>query len=575
MIRILAACFFGLITTMANATELRAWLDRDTMQLGETVTLNIEISGTTNNTSPDLSALKADFNLLGTSSSSSINIVNGNSSAKLLWAVGLEPKHEGTITIPSLAVAGETTNSLTLQVLAAPAGASNKQGDDVYIEVNAEPLNPYVQQQIRYSVKFYYAISLADGGLEEPRADGLVVRKLGQDQNYQAMVGGRRYHVLERHYALSAEKSGELTVPAISFRGRSIDAGDINSFFSRGRTVSARSDAVVLKVRSRPADSGVEMWLPAQQLSVSLQGLDATTAKVGDPLTLSLTLKAQGLSHEQLPELELPVIEGVDVYPDKSTTQTRDNDGWLFGQRERKFALVPKHSGKITVPSIRYSWWDTEHDRAAVAETPAQTIDVSPGATVATPQSISEPKVAAESEVRSTNLNAVVDSAAPVSLSAEGGFWRTLALISLGVWLVSVILASLMWTRRSHRKPHKNQELAKPTAAAEKMKFRIATSKSDPRAIAHALLAWAQSERPEVRNLGELSQLLSDPEQRSAIAAIVAARFGQVGSDNLSARLRQAFATGFSFSLPDSDQDTSVLPPLYPELRMGTASKRS
>ena len=53
------------ICNLAYAASVRAWLDRGSMQLGETVTLNVEVSGDANAAQPDLTALAQDFELLG------------------------------------------------------------------------------------------------------------------------------------------------------------------------------------------------------------------------------------------------------------------------------------------------------------------------------------------------------------------------------------------------------------------------------------------------------------------------------------------------------------------------------
>jgi len=85
------------LAAWADEPAVRAWLDRDTMQLGETVTLNVQVQGGSA-AQPDFSALKQDFNLIGTQSSQQISVAGSVSSTKTLWAVGLEPKHAGRIT---------------------------------------------------------------------------------------------------------------------------------------------------------------------------------------------------------------------------------------------------------------------------------------------------------------------------------------------------------------------------------------------------------------------------------------------------------------------------------------------
>ena len=114
---------------MAQAAQVRAWLDRNTMQLGETVTLNVEVADSATAAQPDFASLQKDFAVGATQSSSSVNIINGQTSSKLLWAVALEPRHEGTITIPALSVAGQNTQPITLTVQPMAPGGT-KAGDD-------------------------------------------------------------------------------------------------------------------------------------------------------------------------------------------------------------------------------------------------------------------------------------------------------------------------------------------------------------------------------------------------------------------------------------------------------------
>jgi hypothetical protein len=357
--------------TMAQAAQVRAWLDRNTIQMGETVTLNVEVADSATTPAPDFAPLQNDFTVGASQSSSSVNIINGQTSSKLLWAVVLEPKHEGTIAIPPLSVAGQTTQpiSLTVQPMA-PGGA--KAGDDVYIEAAVDPQTPYVQQQVTLTLKLFFAVNLVDGTLDDPKGEGIVVKRIGgQDANFSAEIGGRRYRVLERRYVLQPERSGTVKLAPLMFRGHAMDRNDMNSFFTRGRNVTAQAQPITLQVRPRPANSGTDAWLPAQSVTLAAEGLSPrATARVGEPLTLTLRLKAVGLGFEQLPELNLPKIDGADIYPDKATTQNRDAGDVVTGERERKFAIVPNRAGRLTIPSIGIAWWDVVHDRPETASIP-------------------------------------------------------------------------------------------------------------------------------------------------------------------------------------------------------------
>ena len=547
----------------ADAPSVRAWLDRDTMHMGETVTLNVEATGDTGG-QPDFSALSQDFNLLGTQSSQQVSILNGSSTTKVVWAVGLEPKHAGRLAIPALAIGSAKTSPLTLSVLAQPAGAEGKPGDDVFLEVTAEPLAPYVQQQVRYTVKLYFSFGLTDGNLSEPQADGVVVQRLGQDKSYLATIGDRRYHVMERHYALTPEKSGMLSLPALVFRGNTLDAADPTGFFSRPRTISARSDAVDLNVKPKPATwPATESWLPAQSMLLKDDTELPNEIHVGDPVTRTIRMQAQGLGFEQLPELELAAPAGAEIYPDKADTRTRDDGTWLYGERVRKFAFVPTKPGSLTIPGVSVKWWDTTHERVETAELPARTLTVLPAAGAKAPPSApadnstpaadtAEPAVAPTTSV-------------PIATPASVRFWQTLAAIGFVLWLLTLAL----WWRTRGARPTVRVDAAIPPhagSAAHRAVFLKACSLGELAGAERALVAWARSERPDVRNLGELAVRLDSAAQTDALAALQRARYAGAAKQGVGSQLERAFKAGLAWRKPAAPSgQKSALPALYPE----------
>lgn len=559
------------ISAGAQAVSVRAWLDRTSMQLGETVTLNVEVQGDTHAAKPDFSALGQDFDLLGTQSSTSFNIINGQTSSKLLWAVALQPKHAGTLTIPALTVDGKSTQPITLTV-SDNAPASGKPGGDVYIETLLEPHAPYVQQQIRLTVKLYYAVNLTDGNLDDPQAKGLVVTKLGQDNNYRAVVGGKQYRVVERHYSLLPENSGKMTLPSIFFRGHVLDPGTIDLFMNSGRVVTAHSDPISIDVRPRPANSGDGMWLPARSVTLTEDGLDAKTkAQVGTPLTLTLRLQAQGLGFEQLPELKLPAIDGADVYPDKTTTRNRNDGEWIYGDRVRKFAIVPNRSGKLTLPSISIDWWDTAHDRPETAQIASRTIDVSPASGVTSPTPPPNPAVASApaaapgSTVPAAKSGAPGVTSPPLKLPSVHS-WRLLAIVAVALWLLT-LLGWLGWVWRSRRSAGAPTTTDTPPvgpAGSARREFREACKREDWAAASRNVLRWAREFKPGLRNLGDLAAELDDDAQVAGLHDLERVRYGEGDSDGLARRLESAFSKGPKLKSVKPETATSPLPPLYP-----------
>ena len=544
-----------LVAGHAGAAEVRAWLDRDTLEVGETVTLNVEAKGAIT-AQPDFSALRQDFDLLGTQSSQQIGIVNGQRSSSTLWAIALQPRRSGRLTIAPIALGDAKTQPIELEVRAASARSQQQPGDDVFLEVAATPLDPYVQQQVRYTVKLYYAFDLTNGNLAEPSADGLAVQRLGQDKTYFATLGGRRYHVVERHYALTPERSGEITVSALAFRGSALDASDPTGFFSRGRSVAARSEDIRLDVRAQPAAWTGGAWLPAASLLLKDEGELPTELHVGDPVTRTVRLQAQGLAFEQLPELELKAPEGADIYPDKADTRTRDDGEWLYGERVRKFAFVPQRPGTLVLPGMRVQWWDTTNDRMQTSELPAHEIRVLPA--LGTPAEAPGAKPATADAVRSEGY-------APLAEAAPGPDWRMLAAIGFGMWLLTLAAWALHARRARHPDATRAATIApRASGSTQRAAFLGACALGDLAGSERALVAWARAERPEVRNTGALAAALDDPAQRDAIAALQRVRYAAAPAQGLGSQLADAFRAGFAWRPPVSTVRASRLPELYP-----------
>lgn len=544
----------ALVPALAGAAEVTATLDRDHVQLGETVTLNVRVEGDTGAAAPDLRALSQDFQLLGTSQNSSLSVVNGRASAELTFGVALRPRHVGVLQIPALSVAGGRTAPLQLTVAAPDPAAAAATQSDVFMESQVEPAHGYVGQQLTYVVRLYYANRIGGEAPPPPQVDGVEVSALGKGLNYDAERGGRSYHVLEQRYALIPQHAGKIEIPPVDFQGETADPVDPNSFFGATVPVSASAPAQTIEVKPAPAGWGASAWLPARRLSLSLDGWPAAqgaSPRVGQPLNLTMNLEAAGLSYEALPALSLPPLDGATVYPDKPVTGNRQDGQWIIGRRQQSFVIVPERAGTLTIPATTLKWWNVLTDKPEVAQIPAHSITVLPAigaAAAAAPSALAEAVSGAA---------ATPGPAAPVATP-----WRRIALASLGLWLLSA-LAWWRWRRRraSSAPP---PVAARTSARSCQLAFLAAARGGDVAAQVRTLLAWARAERPAIQHLGELSAALDDAAQRAAIAVLQQRHYAGTPSPGVGANLAEAFKDGFAWRAVDATEENSGLPPLYP-----------
>jgi hypothetical protein len=551
----------------ALAAQVSASLDRNQVALGETVTLNLRVDGDASLGLPDLTGLQSNFDIVGSSSSTNVSIINGRRQVQLTYGIALRPKRVGSLLVPPIQLAAGLTPALKLEVTPPsqqpePAAAANRAQ---FLESSVQPDHGYVGQQLLYVTRLYFANNLSSGSLDDPQAPGLEVRRLGDDINYSAERNGQPYHVIERRYAMIPQRAGQVQIPAVGFQGQVIDPNDPDSFFGAGTPIRLSAPAQTLQIKPTPALAGQAAWLPARQLSLQLEGLPADgQARVDQPLNLSMSVQATGLPSETLPALSLPALDGATVYPDKPSNVTRNDGQWLIGRRVQAFAVVPSRPGRLHIPAVTLNWWNVQTDRAETATIPAHDLTVLPALGAPAAPTTAAPIASTAASSTST----LADRPAPAPLASSATRWRWIALASLALWLLS-LLGWLLLARRRRASGHlptprpSKRASAAVTPGQAQQAFLQAARGEDSAAQAHLLLDWARLERPALalQNLGELATALADEEQRAAIAALQRARYAGAAP---AGGLRSVFASGLHWRRVDAAEDDSPLPSLYP-----------
>jgi hypothetical protein len=548
----------ALLPALALAGDVSATLDRNDVQLGETVTLNVRVNGQGMGVAaPDLGALNRDFQILGSSQNSSYSMVNGKASAELTFGIALRPRHTGVLQIPALSVAGSQTTPLQLTVTAPDPNAASASSKDVFMESQINPAQGYVGQQFTYVTRLYYAARIGGDAPQPPQVAGVEIVPLGKGLNYDTERGGRSYHVLEQRYAVTPQHAGKVEIPPVDFEGQAADPSDPDSFFGATVPVSASAPAQTLDVKAAPADFGGSAWLPARELSLSLDGWPTAqdaAPRVGQPFNLTMNLQATGLSQEALPALSLPPLDGATVYPDKPVSGNRQDGEWVTGRRQQSFAIVPERAGPLTIPATTLKWWNVVSDKMEVARIPAHTIDVLPAVVApATPP-------AAAASTAAVTVDHTVASGSPDATASTP--WRWIALASFGLWALS--LAVWWWWRRRSGEAATPVAPARSSARNAQLAFLAAARGSDPAAQARGLLAWARAERAAIQHLGDLSAALDDPRQHAAIAALQRRHYAGAAVPEPDANLAEAFRRGFAWRAAGAAGKDSGLAPLYP-----------
>ncbi len=558
----LVVLLLGLAWLPASA-QVRAWLDRDTIAMGETATLNIETDQATS-TAPDYAPLLGDFRLSGNTSSRSFTRSNGVNRTRTLFAIALQPTHDGVIGIPGLLVGGQRTPPLTLTVTPT-AREPARAGGVVFVDTQADARQPYVQQAVGYTVRLYSATPLIAGQLDQPEPDGASLKSIGDDIQYSREVAGRRYNVVERHYLLIPERSGALTVPAAQFNGRGA-GGFFDSMFGDGqRDLHASGPPMTLQVRAIPTQAP-QPWLPLHSLRLRYVATPRD-ARVDDAFTVTVEATADGATAAQLPELRLPSIDGAQVFPDPQQSDDTFKDGRPHVRVTRNFSIVPGQAGTLHVRGPEIDWWDVGSGTRRTTSLPGIDVQVTAGpggkTAGAGPQG-PDGDAATSAASGPGGTSATEGSGDWMHVPGVQGAvrpWAFAAVVFALLWLIT-----LMWGLHRHPEPAamaRDRKDGTASAAAvpdrRALKQALATGGLDD--VAAALCAMAQ---PPASDLDAVQARLADQAQRDAVAALQRARWGD--GDGVKARtlLRAAFAQAPRWTRATPPRPP-LLPPLYPD----------
>ncbi|MBD9439504.1 BatD family protein [Pseudomonas sp. PDM04] len=532
-------------TLQAQAAELVASVDRTRLNSGETVELTLETNDVTQFGKPDLTALEPLFEVRGTRQVNQLTTINGDSRATTRWIITLLPRQNGSVVIAPLKLGDVQSQPITLQVVESESRDTTGTQAPVFIEASLDQSSVYVQAQAILTLRIYHSVSLYDDSNLTPlQIPDARIEQLGESRTYEKDINGLRHGVIELRYAIYPQHSGQLTIPAQIFSATLVDpqpAQDIEAQVPKsGKLMRVSSAELTLTVKAKPATYPADApWLPARSLSLSESwNPEPDHPQVGDSLTRSLTLKAEGLASSQLPPLPGTDVNGLRRYPDQPVLGNQNSERGLVGSREDREALVPVHSGDIELPAVDVVWWNTFEDHLEHTSLPARTLNVAnnPGLIVDTPAGVPAVISAADNEALWWwKLSTLI--LACTTLMGFGLWWRAR-------WQPAILRAA--------------QTGPSPRTVLDDLKR--ACQANDTHATRQALDAWARQQPETLADMAARFVPLSD-----ALDGLNGALYSETGQHWQGEELWRAIRT---IPIAERTQDPlgdSGLPPLYPK----------
>ncbi len=411
--------------------------------------------------------------------------------------------------------------------LAGGAALRAAEPPELFIEAELDPPDPYLQAEVRYSVRLYRRSSLLQGYLVMPELPDVAVEEVERGEPVPVLREGRRYEMIHWRYLLFPQRSGRLSIPGMIYSGRE---------------VYLKGAALALEVRPPPAEQ-IGHWLPARALTLSESWRTPDPPwQVGDPLERTLVIEAQGLTGAQLPQLTLPESADLEMQYLGAQIDNRLVDGRMLGRRSERFRLIPRRAGRHELPALRLTWWDVGQDGARQAVLPARMLEVA-----------AVPVTAAAEPPEPQGDEAVINE--PLLLP---GLFAALAgalLLLLLVGLLAAGYCSPHWQRVRERR-------------CCLRRLRKACHQNESAAAAAALLHWAATidwgaNKP--LSLGDVASRVEGVKAKEALWALDACLYAGVSRDWDGALFKQHIWPALHRGGREHvEAPISVLPPLNP-----------
>ena len=385
LLRWAAVLFFtGILTT--HAVGLKATLDRDSVILGENVTLTLTVEDAQVSGTPNLPAIPG-LQIVGTTSSQQSTFVNGKMNSMQSFIFTLAANQPGDITIPALQMNlnGQRVSSLPLKLKALredPASPPPALATNMAFLWLVFPKNElYVGEAVVGELRLYLRQEV--GNINNPQipqltGDGFILGKFNQGQQFKRIVGNASFTVIPMPFAATAIKTGPLTIGPVN--GSVTLLGGRTDFFGRysqSAQATLNVEAQTFQSLPLPVENTPPLFTGAVGNYTMTASVGPTNVAAGDPITVRIAISGRGA----LDSITLPEDKswgGFKAYPPTSSIEVSDQFGFQ-GTKTFEQIISPESTDIRELPAITFSYFDPDVKQFRTLTYPATKLTVRPG----------------------------------------------------------------------------------------------------------------------------------------------------------------------------------------------------
>lgn len=387
------------LALLVSAGQARAQLtisasvDKKAVQLDDSVTLSVAVSGAVSDVpDPQLPSLP-NFNIYSSGRSQNISIINGKISSSITHTFILTPRFVGKAVIGPVRLdyKGQRYETSPMEIAvvrpsaaqsgpppAAPSQAqtaprsrpqAGQRSADAFVTAETDRKKAYVNEQLNLTVRFYTAVQLM-GNPEyiPPSASGFISEDLPPMRTGETTINGRNYYYTEIKTALFGAQPGPAAIEQALVRCQFRQSGDTDpfapdffqKFFSQGmggQTKELRTEVLHVRIEPLPETGKPASFAGAVGKFRIYSSVDRKELKAGEAANLSITIEGTG-NLKTITAPALPDMPAFRVYDMVSSLNLKKDGDIVRGSKTYKTVIIPRASGKHEIPAIKFSFFD-------------------------------------------------------------------------------------------------------------------------------------------------------------------------------------------------------------------------
>ena len=365
-----------LLSSHVVSKTFNIFVDKNQLMEGEVLTLSVQSFDNDEFPKVFLDEVYGDFDVLsGPSQQTNIQWVNGkmNNTKTLSWK--LVPKRSGTLFIPAIKVLLDNDTFFGEEIKIVVGNNSYTDNNKIFIVADIDKNEAYPGEQITLSYNLYKSPDVKIAGIDQfkiPEFKGFWVEEIFTPQRLQynsklVNINGVSYQVANLgQRALFPMLSKTHKIPSVSVkvqievekkRRRRDPFFDpfFDSFFSETKTRLLNSKEKNITLKRYPEPIPKDFTGAVGDFSIKAI-VDTNITKQNDAITYKIQLFGTGnIGLFQIPKVEFP--KTIEVFTPDEIVEKDDFRDKMTGEQIWEYILIPRETGKISLPPISMSYF--------------------------------------------------------------------------------------------------------------------------------------------------------------------------------------------------------------------------